>query len=1452
LPPDEHSRGASGTVRPGALSALLEEIAAAPPAGAPGPWETGLRAGAVIGRFELVRELGHGGFGVVWEATDRELGRRVAFKAVRAGARRELREERLLREAEAAARLAHPNIVTLYDVGRTEHGPYLVLELLEGRTLAARLAEGALPLAEALRVAAEIAQGLAHAHERGVVHRDLKPENVFLCRDGQVKVLDLGLAHAFGCRRFDGGTPAYMAPEQAEGSPEDERTDVWALGAILFEMLAGRPAFCDAGRRGKVPPLDVEGLPQIGAVVSRMLAPRPRDRPRDGGEALAVVTALRSASGAAAGPAGRVLARSWRRLAAGLVAVAAGALVVAALVARLGRPGNTTGGGRVVVAVADMVNETGERELDVLAGLLVTSLEQSRQLAVMTQTRVLDLAAQGGRRDLTRVDETLGRDVGRRHGVRALLLPAVRRLGTVYSVELRAIDPGRDAHLFTVSDRATSKEALLEVLDRISERTRLELGEAASEQAAARVQLGDAMTRSLEAYQRYASAIEAWNRDGLRAAALAELLEAVRLDPAFAAAHGQLASLYEVYGRPELAGPHWRAADENVGRMPEKERLLLELSRAVSLAAPEHRSPSDARRLAAALEARFPDDKHVLAWIADAYADADVRDVAGAERAVRGALRLDPGNCLAVVMLGYVLNDRPADLLENARRAVATRRSACNLSVLADAERATGSLARAAETAREALRTDGASNSRIVQRACEVLQGSERRPACSAEWRQLLDHGRNELERDFARYQLAVALAVQGRRREMLRLVAAVPEERRGVPFELARVLSVGLWPADASESRAAVRREPNKLLRRYLLTMYGAEAEADALNASLPAAERFEFAERLYEPLRLARQGRHAEAADAQRRARDQALATEGEWSASWMAYFLAEELLAAGRAEEAAAVEVRLPANESQSLLAYAGSGVRLALVRARALEQLGRSADALRVVDGVVAFWKDADHDLPLLSEARALRRRIAPVAKAGRSAQIPASAVGALPSIAVLPFADLSPNADQGYLADGVAEEILSSLAHVGGLKVVGRTSSFSFRGNRDDLRSIGRKLGADHLLEGSVRREGDRVRISAQLVKAADGYQLWAERYDRELTGALRVEDEIARAVVDALRVKLLPGAVLGSDAGRTASAEARDQYLLGAQLSRLGSRDGFRRAEQALRRAISVDPGYARAHAALAAALWGRYGAGDTASAAETESLQRDALAAAERAVTLAPGLAEAYQARGSMRRRILWDWAGAMEDLERALTLGQNDPEALWNLGMTAALLEDRGRRAIALTRRATELDPLSADAWRHLGFAYMAAGEAGPARQALLRAVQVAPEHDWARVFLAMSFLAEGDARSALATMERSATHGWKLWGRALAHHSLGNRAEARQALDDEVASSSHVAAYQIAEIYAWRGERDRAFEWLERCFRERDGGLVLAGRDPLLRGLHDDPRWSALLRRMNLPAD
>ncbi len=578
--------------RAGALSALLQDLARAPDVTEGAAWVAVLRPGARIGKLELVRELGRGGFGVVWEARDLELGRPVAFKAVRSGGQPGVRGERLLREAEAAARLQHPNIVTLHDVGRAEPGPYLVLELLRGRTLAGRLAEGPLPPAEAVRIAGEVSKGVAHAHAQGVVHRDLKPENVFLCDDRQVKVLDFGLAHAFGQPRADGGTPGYMAPEQLAGAPEDERTDVFALGVMLHEMLSGKRPFEDERAlrsRSAAPALEVPGEPELGELAGRLLAKDPLARPRNAGEVRDALLALQRPASArpTSGPV-RVRRRPLLRLAA---FVAAGvAIGVLAALAALWRPGATAppagADGRVVVAVADFANETSDPDLDGLSGLLITSLAQSPRLQVLTRSRLFDLVRQVGREPVERIDEPLARELGRRAGAKVLLLASIRRFDDVYSVELRGLDPVADAYLFTAREQVPGKRGIPGLVDALAVRTRVALREPEAEVRRSGLRVAEAVTGNLEAYRHYFLGLQRIDEYRFEEGR-AELVEAIRLDPDFAQPHLQL-----VMGQlwswvpPREREAHLAAALSRAERLPETDRLVLLAEEALAARAP--------------------------------------------------------------------------------------------------------------------------------------------------------------------------------------------------------------------------------------------------------------------------------------------------------------------------------------------------------------------------------------------------------------------------------------------------------------------------------------------------------------------------------------------------------------------------------------------------------------------------------------------------------------------------------------------------------------------------------------------------------------------------------------------------------------------------------------------------------------------------------------------------
>jgi hypothetical protein len=333
-------------VRRGGITALMLDLAQAPRAENDGEWRRVLFAGAVIGRFELVKEIGRGGFGLVFEAKDRELGRLVAFKAVKPGrfSQVRFRKEQLQREAEAIAQLSHPNIVQIYDVGRCESGPYLILELLRGQTLHARLRAGSLPLRQAIDVAIDVAWALEHAHAAGVVHRDLKPPNVFLCEGGRVKVLDFGIAHVFG----DGepralGTPAYMAPEQWREGSQDTRTDVFGAAVMLFESVTGMlpyqvtPEWSSVLDDGARPAVEGAGLPpRLEALLLAALDPDPDVRPRDGAawlEGLIAVQAAMEPAPSRAGRPGPVPIRRYRL--AGLALLVAAACAIGwALLAR--------------------------------------------------------------------------------------------------------------------------------------------------------------------------------------------------------------------------------------------------------------------------------------------------------------------------------------------------------------------------------------------------------------------------------------------------------------------------------------------------------------------------------------------------------------------------------------------------------------------------------------------------------------------------------------------------------------------------------------------------------------------------------------------------------------------------------------------------------------------------------------------------------------------------------------------------------------------------------------------------------------------------------------------------------------------------------------------------------------------------------------------------------------
>jgi tetratricopeptide (TPR) repeat protein len=412
-------------------------------------------------------------------------------------------------------------------------------------------------------------------------------------------------------------------------------------------------------------------------------------------------------------------------------------------------------------------------------------------------------------------------------------------------------------------------------------------------------------------------------------------------------------------------------------------------------------------------------------------------------------------------------------------------------------------------------------------------------------------------------------------------------------------------------------------------------------------------------------------------------------------------------------------------------------------------------------------------------------------------------------------------------------------------VVARSSSFSFKGKNEDVRSVGEKLNVAHVLEGSVRKSGSRLRVTAQLVNAADGYQLWSQTFEREAGDIFAVQDEVARAVVNTLRVKSLPE-LRRSSSGRATSPEAYSAYLRGLQLARGGSSDELRKAIDEFRTAIQLDPNYAPAHASFAKSLL-FYSFYATNNELFDAAWRRHSLDAAEKAVALDPKLPDAYVAR-AIARHDAWDWPGALSDLEEALALAPSNAEALsWR----SVVLGNVGRAtdALADARLAVSIDPLSAQAHYTLGYEHRSLGQYSDARASFERSRALAPGLADATLQLGYLELLTGNPSKALAIFETAPQEWAKLTGLALAQHSLGNNPASRQALAQLISKYS-AAQYQIAEAYAWRGERDQALQWLERAYTDRDPGIAGILTEPFFWSLHDDPRFVALVAQMKLP--
>jgi adenylate cyclase len=473
-------------------------------------------------------------------------------------------------------------------------------------------------------------------------------------------------------------------------------------------------------------------------------------------------------------------------------------------------------------------------------------------------------------------------------------------------------------------------------------------------------------------------------------------------------------------------------------------------------------------------------------------------------------------------------------------------------------------------------------------------------------------------------------------------------------------------------------------------------------------------------------------------------------------------------------------------------------------------------------------------------------IAPTAAVAPPAvSTPASPVVPEKSVAVLPFVDMSEKKDQEYFSDGLSEELIDMLTKVPELRVPARTSSFYFKGKQATIADIAKSLAVAHVLEGSVRKSGNTLRITAQLIRADSGYHVWSETFDRKPDNLFKVQDEIAYAVVKALKVSLLPQNRL--DDSRTPSVEANDLYLQAKFLLSQSTESSIAKGVDLTRKAIMLAPDFARAWALLSRGILAQAGHGLLA-ASQVTAARAEARRAAEKAVSLDPALEDGHIALAKVYQLIDQDTEKSISELQRALELNPRSSDALIRLSLVAIVDPAAGDR-IRLAERAVEIDPLDSSAFESLGEAYLFAGQYRQAEASLRKARDLSNDNMFASGSLGILMLLRGEPATALAEFDRFAkSDDDRLWVRALVYPALGRTAEADAALKAlEGSALAREWPVQIAEIYTQRRQFDKAFEWLDRQYHLEPSAIP---GDPLLKPLETDPRYKAFLKKMNLP--
>jgi len=453
------------------------------------------------------------------------------------------------------------------------------------------------------------------------------------------------------------------------------------------------------------------------------------------------------------------------------------------------------------------------------------------------------------------------------------------------------------------------------------------------------------------------------------------------------------------------------------------------------------------------------------------------------------------------------------------------------------------------------------------------------------------------------------------------------------------------------------------------------------------------------------------------------------------------------------------------------------------------------------------------------------------------------IEAVKTIAVLPFINMSSDREQEYFSDGLTEELLNYLAKNPNLRVTSRSSAFTFKGTKDDIKTIGEKLNVKHILEGSVRKSGNTIRVAVQLIDVQSDAHLWSDTYDGTLENIFSVQDSISKEVAEALKITL--DREESAKHQNETDPEAYNSYLMGKYFFNLLDKESVEKAIRYYQKTLSIDPGYSPARIGLAncymlQADW---------SYIPIDEGYRKARREVMKVLESGKNLAMAYSRMALIKHSYDWDFENAKELYEKALELEPNNVGILRQVASLSASLGDF-TKAISLMKKSIDYDPVRASAYYNLGFYYYCAGRFNEAESFLRKSIELNPAFPVVHAFLSRLYLLRDNPDSALVEIKMEKEPVWQLTGLAIIHHKLKNKKESNEYLAKLINEHSNTSAFQVAEVYALRDEKDKAFEWLEHAYKIRDGGLTNMKGNHLLQNIEKDSRYAAFMKKMKLP--